>query len=86
MWDTEEGVFSTPVGLFLALLLQSLRKLRVPVSAWERDDFPRGMSAQQAARKLVRRCCFQRVRVCLPACARPPRPAPPLPLPALPFS
>lgn len=36
---TEEGMFSISVGLFLALLLQSLWKLHVPSSVWKHDEF-----------------------------------------------
>lgn len=38
-WNTEEGMFSVSVGLFLALLLQSLWKLHVPASVWKHDKF-----------------------------------------------
>ena len=41
MSGTEEGMFSSSVGLFLALLLfpQSLWKLHVPSSVWKHDEF-----------------------------------------------
>lgn len=39
---SEEGMFSISVGLFLALLLQSLWKLHVPGSVQKHDEFFKG--------------------------------------------
>lgn len=41
-WGAEEAMFSISVGLFLALLLQSLWKLHVPGAVWEHDEFSKG--------------------------------------------
>lgn len=84
--NTEEGMFSISVGLFLALLLQSLWKLHVPVSVWKHDNFPRGMYTKQAARKLLPVLLLIACEcVCLPPPLHRTRVSV-LPLPGLPFS